>query len=282
MKLRTLIWLPCLLAASGTLPVLERPVVRPASGVAFIHRSSVEPLQPSEFRIVNSIQNNSRTDPLSVRWEWGRIVCTGLLQIPPGATDSGSSERIITTPFEYGSEIRFGVDLKQTVSAQVYIDRHELDNLPVPRTSEYLRRNADGSVAFRVQVYSAIYDRHHSKLQFRVEGGLSLALPMQLGSFVQQNRDPRSGKEWKITEVASLEQLELRGGSYRQAAAEWLGANQDGGNPRLLVLQNLNKTSSELTAARNADLWKLQKINLIAFNAERTGVIGLTADVYLP
>lgn len=279
MKLSAAIWLPCLLAAYGGLPVLERAVVHAASGAAFTHRSRAVPLPPSEFRVVNAIRNDSKTDPLSVRWDWGRIACTGFLQIPPGATDSGGSERIVATPFEYGSEIRFGVDLKQIARAQVYVDRHELDNLPAPKTSAYLRRNADGTVAFRVEIYSGIYDRRHSKLQLRVDGGLSLALPKELGGFVQQNRDPRTEKAWKITEAGSLAQLEIRDASSRRFAAGWLGPGQERG---LVVLQNLGKGPNELTASRNADSWKLHKVNVIGFNAERTGVIGLTADVYLP
>jgi hypothetical protein len=279
MKLSTAIWLPCLLAAYGGLPVLERAVVHAASGVAFTHRSRVEPLPPSEFRVVNEIRNDSRTNPLSVRWDWGRIACTGFLQLPPGATDSGGSERIVATPIEYRSEIRFGVDLKQTARAQVYVDRDELDNLLPPKTSGYLRRNADGTVAFRVEIYSGIYDRRHTKLQLRVDGGLSLALPKELGGFVQQSPDSRAANGWKITEAGSLAQLEIRDASSRQFAGEWLGSGQERG---LVVLEYLGKGPKELTAARNADSWKLHKVNIIGFNAERTGVIGFTADVYLP
>jgi hypothetical protein len=279
---RTLIWLACLTALAGTLPDLESPVVRTSTRVAFTHRSSAKSLQVPDFEITNSITNNSRTDPLSVRWDWGRILCVGFLQIPPGATDSGIGSYIVAKPIEKGSEIKFGVGLGQTVAAQVYVDKREVDDLQKPKTTEYVRRVAGGSVAFDVKVYSAIYDQQHMKLQVHVEGGLSLAIPMKLGGYLKEPLSRFPNGDWRTEETESLERFGLRDGSYRQLATEWLRTNDQVGYYNLVILKNLNSKSSDFTVDISGKTWSLQKINLLAFNSERTGMIGLTVDVYLP
>lgn len=277
----------CLMAAVLiTYPKIEDTFVNDAVSVNFTYHSSVKQLENRKFKIANFIRNNRDRDPLSVEWKKGGILAVGFYQIPPRGIAFAPSNLPVEDPSQVGSVIRYGVDLKKPpVQTKVYIDpNHPLEKHNEEMRSEYELRDERGSILVRIQISSSLDEQQQtSDLLFQVNGDISLAVPMKLGGELKSNKAVLESRNWKMTEVAALETLSLRDGSYRDVARDWLRINDQVGYFNYVFLDNLKTPApNELSVRLSGSRWKLEKVYLIGLNRQRTGMVGLGADVYLP
>lgn len=88
--------------------------------------------------------------------------------------------------------------------------------------------------------------------------------------------------------VVDISSEEFDKSASQELIREWLRTNDEIKSTRFYILQSLlnsevtvdNKLSLRINSKENN--WKLEKLYLIAFNSNRTGLIGFAADVYLP
>ena len=266
--------------------VIEGRVQVDATRVDFTYHSSVEEVQGVGLKIVNFIHNNRNVERLSVVWKEAGILGVGFGQIPPRATVRGSNSIEAESVVPVESTIQYGIDLKQEQQTKVYVDpqREIQRDASRTKTSLYVVEADDGAVPLKIEITSSLdADERASDLVFRVQGDIDLAVPMALGGELKTNAGVLGSRTWKLVEPMGFGTLSLRDGSYRELSQNWLRTNDRIGYLNYVLLSNFSAPQpNELSLRLAADRWKLERVYLIGVNRERTGMVGMAADIYLP
>jgi len=286
----------CLSSPSGAQE--EGRVQKDAAQVNFTHHSHVDEAQDKSFKITNFIRNDSDR-PLSVKWDRAGILCTGDLQLPPRQTDYGTSGGVTYRPILLdNSEIKYGLGLQYLANARVYIDSQNR-NTSEARTSAYERKDKDGKTQFRVEVTSAAVEGS-ATITIRVTGSLSLVASPDVLRRVERSGSIHAEEGWKVDTPYSLQTAGLKEKANIDVAQEWLGRQEEllpeplrppgggGGGavsadvPHYLVLHKKGHGTGVVRLTLNGSAFSPRRLSLVGFIPDRQGVIGVSADVFLP
>jgi hypothetical protein len=262
--------------------VVERSVIKP-NGAAFTYHSHVTNQENGEYGIVNFIRNDSKKEPLTVVWEAGRIICTGFHQLDPGETDYGKGYNFTKAPVIIPSTIKYSVDLKQEENARGYINPEEDSKKAKQAITEYIRESADRRIKYRIRVISTLESVQLSKLELSVTSGFSLVMPYPLGEAIKDSEDMRASNTWEVGEpIIKFDFLAPTEHAHHNFAFDWLIETLQSEHLSFLVLKNKLKDQNTLSVRLTGHAMELKRVNLIAFNAEHKGMIGLAANIFVP
>ncbi len=262
---------------NGYVAINER--VQGHAGADFTYISRVVTTADNKLEIENSITNNA-TQPLAVRWDDAGIVCNGFAHLKP--QDVHSKKSMAQEPYIYDySEIKYGNSLQYSVNARCYKDGQAR---PREKTqTKVTRHDAEGNERYKIEVSSEVsQDRRSANLNFRIKGNLSLILPSRVGA---ELKTITKGGNWEITKTRFLDVFSIQEGD-RNTIQAWLDKTpmpkRGGVASDFVVLLNKNERNNEISLPLTGDNWGLEQIYVIAYMPNTAGVLGFTADIYLP
>lgn len=265
------------LIVNGYVGIRER--VQGSAQADFIYASQVNTTSDGKMEIENSITNNA-AGLLAVQWDDAGIICNGFAQLAPKEVQS--KKGMAQDPYLYDhSEIRYGNGMQYFANARCYRDGQAR---PRDRTqTQVTRRDPGGNEKYKIEVKSEVsQDRRSATMSFIVKGNLSLVLPSRVAT---ELKTIAKGGAWEIIKTPSLDVFDIQEGD-RQTIQMWLDKTpvpkRDRAAPSFLVLYNKNGDSGEVTLPLAGANWGLEQINVIAYVPGTPGVLGFTADVYLP
>jgi hypothetical protein len=245
----------------------------------FTYNSHVETTSDSKLEIVNFITNNADS-PLAVKWDDGGIFFYGFAQLKPKGMQSKKS--IAQEPYIYDhSEIKYGNSLQYSADVRCYLDGQAR---PKDRTrTEVTQQDGKGEEIFKIEVMSEIsQDGHSASIDFSIKGNLSLILPSRVGP---ELKTISKGGEWEIIKTPSLNGLDIQD-EDRKTILRWLDKTpmpkHTNAAPDFVVLLNKTGRGNKISLPLTGDNWGLDQIYVIAYMPDTPGVMGFTADIYLP
>lgn len=262
---------------NGYVGIRER--VRGRAGADFTYASQVNNTSDGKLEIENSITNNA-AELLAVQWEEAGIICNGFAQLAPNEVQS--KKGMAQEPYLYDhSEIRYGNGMQYCADARCYRDGQAR---PGDKTqTQVTRRDPGGDEKYKIVVRSEVsQDRRSATMSFSVRGDLSLVLPSRVGA---ELKTISKGGAWEIVNTPSLDVFDIQEGD-RQTIRTWLDKTptpkRDRAAPSFLVLYNKKGGGGEVSLPFAGAHWGLEQIYIIAYVPGTPGVLGFTADVYLP
>jgi hypothetical protein len=267
-------------------PIHER-IQDSGNNADFTYHSHVENISDNKMRIVNYIKNNSADTPLSIQWDDGGILCTGFYQIKPGATQDKKS--IAQEPYAFDhSVMKYGNALQYSTEGRCYVDGQARQQAKAQTiVSEYERQDESGTKLFRIEVASTLNeDTRSASISFRIVGGSNLILPSRIGTEIKGFSNIQGDGRWELTKTNSLNEISMKDELDRKVSVEWLNRTPKlksmGTGSDFVVLKNRVRGSNEIMLPITGVNWGVERVYLIAFMPNQSGVFGLTADVFLP
>jgi hypothetical protein len=271
-----------ILAVASDYPLIHEQVKK-QGGLDFVYDSHVESTSDSKLKIVNSITNNGSM-PLAVKWAKAGISCKAFRQLQPGSTESNSSIAqqpyiLDHAPILYGNAFQYSEDARCYVDGQVQ---------PKNFAQTVRRReNAAGDEQFKIVVTSRLGDdRRTAKLTLRVEGeGFSLILPTRLGEEFEKFGVPKGRQDWRINTPKSLRDVDIQEESEAEMV-KWLNSTpqfkNSNSSAEFVVLRNKLGGDNEISFPINGSDWELQTVYIVAYTPDKSGFVGLAAEIHLP
>lgn len=262
---------------NGYVDVRER--VLGSADADFTYASRVRTTSDRKLEIENSITNNASRE-LAVKWDDGGIVCNGFAQLK--WQEVQFNKRMAQEPYIYDhSEIKYGNSMQYSANARCYKDGQAR---PKDRTqTQVIRQDAEGNERYKIEVSSEVsQDRRSANLNFRIKGNLSLVLPSRVGA---ELKTATKGGNWEVVKTRSLNGFSIQDVD-RQAIQAWLDKTpvpkREAFSSDFVVLLNKNVRNNEISLPLTGDNWGLEQIYVIAYMPDVAGVLGFTADIYLP
>lgn len=256
-----------------------RERVRGSADADFTYASRVGTTFDNKLEIENSITNNA-SQQLAVKWEDAGIICNGFAQLKPKEVQSKKS--MAQEPYIYDhSEIKYGNSMQYSANARCYKDGQAR---PKDKTqTEVIRQDAEGNERYKIEVSSEVsQDRRSASLNFRIKGNLSLVLPGRVGA---ELKTVTKGGNWEIIKTRSLNTFSIQEVDRRTIQA-WLDKTpvpkREAFSSDFVVLLNKNVRNNEISLPLTGNNWGLEQIYVIAYVPNVAGVLGFTADIYLP
>jgi hypothetical protein len=259
--------------------VVIRERVQGSAGADFTYASRVGTTSDNKLEIENSITNNS-TQPLAIRWDDAGIVCNGFFQLDP--KDVQSNKSMAQEPYIYDhSEIKYGNGMQYSANARCYKDGQAR---PKDKTQTSItRRDAEGNERYKIEVSSEVsQDRRSANLNFRIKGKLSLIVSSRVGAAL---KTITKGGNWEVIKTRSLDGFNIQE-EDRKTIQAWLDKTpvpkREVSSSDFVVLLNKNEHNNEISLPLIGDDWGLEQIYVIAYVPNTLGILGFTADIYLP